>query len=222
MNKKTDTSSLKYNVQLSFGEEVGNVITHGVMALLLVISLPFVAIHAYISGGMVLATGTSIFILSLFFMFLSSALYHAMDFNSKHKYIFRILDHIFVYVAIAGTYTPVALYVIGGTTGYILLAIQWGCVLAGIFYKSLAQKSIKGLSLAIYLIMGWIAVLFLPTLLAKTSPLFLGLILFGGISYSIGAWFYTQKTRPYFHMIWHLFINLASILHFIAIVFFIQ
>lgn len=222
MNNKSQMLSLKENIKLSFKEEVGNVITHGVMAFLCIITLPFGAIHAYLTGGIPLAIGTSVFIISLLLMFLSSALYHAMDYDSQQKYIFRILDHSFIYVAIAGTYTPVALYVIGGTTGYVLLAIQWTCAIGGIIYKATTTKSIRGLSLALYLIMGWVAVLFLPQLLATTSPIFLGLILAGGISYSLGAWFYTQKKRPYFHVIWHLFINFAAILHFIAIVFFIQ
>jgi len=221
MIEKGKVADLKSNIKLSFKEEIGNVITHGVMALFFVSSLPIVAIHAYSKGGVLLATGESIFIMSLFLMFLTSALYHAMDFDSQHKYVFRILDHIFIYVAIAGTYTPVALYVIGGPTGYLILAIQWGCTLAGIIYKSTAKKSIHGLSLALYLIMGWIAVLFLPQLLNNTSPTFLAFIIAGGVSYSIGAWFYTQKKRPYFHMIWHLFINIAAICHFTAIVFFI-
>jgi len=220
MDNKGKATSLKYNIRLSFKEELGNVITHGVMALLFVATLPIVAVHAYLKGGTLLASGTSIFMIALFLMFLSSALYHAMDFNSKHKFVFRILDHVFIYVAIAGTYTPIALSLIGGVTGYIILAIQWGCAIAGIIYKAVVQRSIRGLSLALYLIMGWSAVFFLPQLLVSASPIFLSLIIAGGISYSIGAWFYAQKDRPYFHMIWHLFINLASIYHFIAIVFF--
>jgi len=220
MTEKENATSLKYNIKLDFKEEIGNVITHGVMAFLFIAALPIVAIYGYLQGGVLLATGQSIFIISLFLMFLSSALYHAMDFNSKHKYVFRILDHVFIYVAIAGTYTPIALYLLGGTTGLIILGIQWTCAIVGIIYKSSLRKSIHGLSLALYLVMGWSAVFFLPQLLTQTSPVFLSLIIAGGISYSIGAWFYAQKERPYFHMIWHLFINLASIYHFIAIVFF--
>jgi len=221
MAEKEKTTSLKYNIKLSFKEEIGNVLTHGIMALFFITALPIVSIHGYLTGGVMLATSQSVFMIALFLMFLSSALYHAMDFDSQHKYVFRILDHVFIYIAIAGTYTPVALYVIGGTTGYIILTIQWGCALAGIIYKATIRKSIQGLSLALYLIMGWVAIFFLPQLIDNTSPIFLALIIAGGISYSIGAWFYAQKNRPYFHMIWHLFINLASIYHFLAIVFFI-
>ncbi|MBV1708405.1 MAG: hemolysin III family protein [Erysipelothrix sp.] len=218
MSKK---NSIKNIIHLSVGEEIGNSVTHGVMSLLLLGFLPWTAVDTYIRGGWVLSIGTSIFILSLFLMFLTSALYHAMAYETKHKYVLRILDHIFIYFAIAGSYTPIALYIIRGWQGTLILIIQWGMVLTGILYKSIAQKSIPKLSVTIYLIMGWIAVLFLPVILRNSQPNFLIFIALGGLLYSIGAWFYTKKERPYYHFIWHLFINFAAISHFIAIIFLI-
>lgn len=213
--------SMKNNVRLSFKEEVGNSITHGVMSFLMLMGLPFASIYGYVKGGMTLGTGYGIFIISLFLMFLASTLYHAMAYDSKHKYVFRILDHSFIYVAIAGTYTPVCLYVIGGKLGYGILVVQWLMVLFGILYKAIAQKSIPKLSVTIYLIMGWAALIAMPDLIRNSNFWFVFLIALGGILYSIGAWFYMQKDRPYFHMIWHLFINFAALSHFIAIIFFI-
>lgn len=213
--------SMKNNVRLSFKEEVGNSITHGVMSFLMLMGLPFASIYGYVKGGMTLGTGYGIFIISLFLMFLASTLYHAMAYDSKHKYVFRILDHSFIYVAIAGTYTPVCLYVIGGKLGYGILIVQWLMVLFGILYKAIAQKSIPKLSVTIYLIMGWAALIAMPDLIRNSNFWFVFLIALGGILYSIGAWFYMQKDRPYFHMIWHLFINFAALSHFIAIIFFI-
>lgn len=213
--------TMKNLIQLSFGEELGNSITHGVMSLLLLFALPYVAVFSYLKGGALLALGTSVFIISIFLMFLTSCLYHAMAYDTPHKYVLRILDHIFIYFAIAGSYTPIALYAIGGWQGWLILVIQWSMVLFGILYKSIAQKSIPKLSVLIYLCMGWTALLFIPKLLASTSVLFLGLIVLGGVFYSVGAGFYMQKSRPYFHFIWHLFINLAALAHFIAIVFYL-
>ncbi len=213
--------TMKNLIQLSFGEELGNSITHGVMSLLLLFALPYVAVFSYLKGGALLALGTSVFIISIFLMFLTSCLYHAMAYDTPHKYVLRILDHIFIYFAIAGSYTPIALYAIGGWQGWLILVIQWSMVLFGILYKSIAQKSIPKLSVLIYLCMGWTALLFIPKLLASTSVLFLGLIVLGGVFYSVGAGFYMQKNRPYFHFIWHLFINLAALAHFIAIVFYL-
>lgn len=213
--------SMQNLIKLSFGEEVGNSITHGVMSLLLLFFLPYGAILSYEKGGVLLAAGTSIFIISIFLMFLTSCLYHAMAYDTPHKYVFRILDHIFIYFAIAGSYTPIALYAIGGWRGWVILIVQWSMVLFGILYKSIAQKSIPKLSVLIYLSMGWAALFFIPQLIQNTSLLFMGLIVLGGVLYSVGSWFYMQKTRPYFHLIWHIFINLAALTHFIAIVFYL-
>ncbi len=217
----TKKNSIKNIIHLSVGEEIGNSVTHGIMSLLLLGFLPWTAVDTYIRGGWVLSIGTSIFIISLFLMFLTSALYHAMAYETKHKYVFRILDHIFIYFAIAGSYTPIALYIIRGWQGTLILIIQWGMVLTGILYKSISQKSIPKLSVTIYLIMGWIAVLFFPVIIKNSTPIFLSFIALGGLLYSVGAWFYTKKERPYFHFIWHLFINFAAISHFIAIIYLI-
>lgn len=104
----------------------------------------------------------SIFVISIFLMFLASTLYHSMNPASKHKAVFHILDHIFIYVAIAGSYTPIALSVIGGWQGIFITILQWAMVLFGIFYKSLSRNSIPAISLTIYLVMGWTIVFFLP------------------------------------------------------------
>ena len=120
----------------SFGEEVGNAISHGVMSIATLIALPFAAVWAYVSsGGQVqTAVGVSIFCLSIFMMFLISTLYHSMSPDSKHKDVFHILDHIFIYVAIAGSYTPIALDIIGGWQGIVIFVVQWVAVLRPIIF----------------------------------------------------------------------------------------
>jgi hemolysin III len=211
----------KVDIQLSLKEEVGNSITHGVMAVFMLCFLPFGAVYSYLRGGWVLSIGTSIFYISLFTMFLMSTLYHAMAYNSKHKKVFQVLDHIAIYIAIAGSYTPIALYLLEGWLGWLVFGVQWTMVLIGILYKSIARQSIPKLSVLIYLTMGWIAVLFIPILIQKANSTFLLLIGLGGILYTIGAMFYMQKHRPNFHFIWHLFINAAALSHFVAITFYI-
>lgn len=212
-------SGMKDLLKLSFGEEIFNCVTHGVMAAIMLILIPTCAVYSYIVGGTLRAFGVSVFTISIFLMFLVSTLYHAMAFESPHKIVFRILDHIFIYVAIAGSYTPIALCLIQGIEGMIILIIQWGMVLAGILYKSLSKRSLPKVSLTIYLVMGWTAILFIPALLNRATPLFLGLIVGGGILYSIGAYFYSRKWK-FAHAIWHIFISLAAAMHFVAIVFY--
>lgn len=209
----------------TFGEEVANTISHGVMAIVMLLALPFAAIWSYthaVGNNIESAIGVSIFVISIFMMFLTSTLYHSMSPNSKHKDIFHILDHIMIYIAIAGSYTPVALTVIDGWQGVLIVIIQWAMVLFGIFYKSLSRRSIPAISLTIYLIMGWTIIFFLPLFLRNSSLPLLILIAAGGIFYTIGACFYAKKGFKYHHLVWHLMINLAACCHFAAIVFFLN
>lgn len=207
--------------KLTFSEELANVITHGVMCVITLFFIPFASVYAYIHANVIGAISIAIYMISIFLMFLISTLYHSMSYESKHKQIFRLLDHIFIYVAIAGSYTPVALLLIHGWLGILIIVIQWLIVLCGIFYKIFSRKSNSKIGLTLYLIMGWIALMFLPTLIEKGNPIFLLLIVLGGVFYSIGAYFYTKRTMKYHHMLWHIYINIASIMHAIAIVFFI-
>lgn len=212
---------MKYNRRLTFSEELANTITHGIMAAATLILLPIASIWAYANGGYLASTGIGIFIVSLFLMFLSSTLYHSMYHNSKHKEIFRKLDHIFIYVAIAGSYTPVALVIIRGWRGILIIVVQWLIVLVGILYKSFTTNFMPRFSLILYLVMGWIAILFFPTLIRKANNIFLIFVILGGFMYSVGAYFFAHDYKKYYHMIWHLFINVAATLHLIGIGFFL-
>lgn len=206
----------------TLGEEIANATTHGPLAALALFSLPYAAVRAYVKGGVLDAVGVSIFVISVFLMFLASTLYHVMAAGTRHKKIFKILDHIFIYVAIAGTYTPIALSIIGGWQGILISVVQWGMVLFGILYKSISKSSIPKISLTIYLVMGWTIVFFMPIFLAKAPTLLLVLITLGGILYSAGVYFYAKKGVRFYHMIWHFFVSLGALSHFIGIVFFLR
>lgn len=217
---------LRINNRIYFptlGEEVANTISHGVMSLLALFALPFAAVWAYLHDPQpVLAcVSVSIFVISLFLMFLASTLYHSMNPASKHKAVFHILDHIFIYVAIAGSYTPIALSIIGGWQGVLIAVLQWAMVLFGIFYKSLSRRSLPAVSLTIYLVMGWTILFFLPLFLRNASTQLLWLIAAGGLFYTLGAWFYARKGFRYHHLVWHLLINLGAACHFAGIVFYL-
>lgn len=205
------------------GEEVANAVSHGVMSVAALAALPFAAVWAYVhdASGITASVSVSVFVISLFLMFLVSTLYHSMNPQSKHKEVFHILDHIFIYVAIAGSYTPIALSVIGGWQGIFIAVLQWAMVLFGVFYKSLSRRSIPAVSLTIYLVMGWTIVFFLPLFVRRASVPLLVLIALGGLFYTLGAWFYARKGFRYHHMVWHLLINLAAAAHFAGIVFFL-
>jgi hemolysin III len=195
----------------SVGEEVASAITHGFMGLLALFALPYVAVRGYLEGGTLGAITKSIFVISLVFMFTVSCLYHSMALDSSHKRVFRLLDHVFIFVAIAGSYTPLALIKIGGALG-------WAVVIIGVLSKSLAVKAAPKVNLAFYLLMGWTAVVLLPSIIRRASTELLLFILAGGLFYTIGAVIYALKGFRYHHMVWHIFINLGALSHFIAIV----
>jgi len=205
----------------TFGEEIGNAVSHGAMALIVLGGISPVAIHAYNKGGTLDAVSTSIFMCSIFLMFMFSSLYHSMAADTRHKQVLQILDHIFIYVAIAGTYTPIALSVIGGWPGVAVAVLQWSMVLFGILYKSIAKRKIPKVSLTIYLVMGW-SILFVAPLFFRNANLGMQLLLLcGGIFYSAGAFFYAKKEKPFFHMIWHFCVNLGAVSHFLGILLFL-
>lgn len=205
---------------LSFGEEVGNSVSHGVAAFIMLLTLPYAAVYSYAHHGVLMSVSVSVFVISIFLMFISSTVYHTMQQASPHKYVMRIIDHSMIYVAITGTYTPVSLVLVGGWLGWSIMIILWGTTIWGILYKAIATKVNPKLSLMIYLIMGWVGVIYLPIIISQSKCLFFIFILLGGLAYTIGAWFYAQKNRPYFHMIWHIFILIASLFHFIGILYF--
>ena len=207
----------------TLGEEVANAVSHGVMSLVTLLALPFAAVWAYTHDpdGRLAAVSVSIFVISIFLMFLASTLYHSMNPSSRHKEVFHILDHIFIYVAIAGSYTPIALSVIGGWQGVLITVLQLAMELFGIFYQSLSRRSLPAVSLTIYLVMGWTIVLFLPLFIRNASVPLLLLIPAGGVRYPLWAWVYARKGFRYHHMVWHLLINLAVVCHFIGIVFYL-
>ena len=215
MQKKT----MKEMLKLSFGEEVGNSTSHGVMAVLYLLALPFVSVYTYLKGGAIYCAGASIYMITIFLMFLFSTIYHAMEFGSSQKYVLRKLDHCFIYLAIAGTYTPVLLVVIKGTLGIVLLVLEWLATLSGVLLTSISKYHHRILSMIIYVVMGWTAIIIAPLIYQKGLIFFL-LILVGGIFYTLGLIFYAKR-YPFAHFVWHIFIILASIAHFIAIVFFI-
>ncbi len=159
----------------------------------MLVLLPVTAIHSYQDYNLTAVIGMSIFVISLFLMFLSSSIYHSMPYASTHKYILRIIDHSMIYIAIAGSYTPVALSLVGGWLGYLIVGLQWGLTIL-VFSTKYLPKINEKFSLFLYLFMGWLVVFILPAILQKTGMAFGILMLAGGLSYTIGALFYAKKS----------------------------
>lgn len=215
------------NYQQTRQEEKLNVITHGLMAILVLAALPFAALRAYNANPLnatTAAVAVGIFCFCLILMFTASSVYHGLPAESRFKRIFNRFDHMAIYFAIAGSYTPLALIVIGGTAGISLLILEWSLVVIGIIYKSVAFKKSKltaAFSSILYLLMGWAVVLWLPQFLERASLACVLLIVGGGLLYSGGMAFYAKQSKN-MHVIWHFFVDGGAICHFLAIVFFIN
>ncbi len=153
-------------------------------------------------------------------LFTLSTLYHAFKKHENSTGIWRKLDHVAIYVMIAGTYTPVVYIYLDGAWRWSIIAIQWALVAAGILFKFYFIRAPRILSTILYLLMGWMAVLVIGQLFSVISMLSFWLLLGGGIAYTVGAVIYAfKKPNPVpglfgFHEIFHWFILLGAVLHF--------
>jgi len=219
--------TVKRRTQLTFGEELANAVTHGVPVVVILLLVPLTSIYVWERAGgragqaVYDVAGITVFNFSMIFMFLMSTLYHSMAHDSRQKAVLHILDHIGIFVAIAGSYTPIAISVLGGWQAVVVLSVQWALVLFGILIKSLAQRRAPKASLALYLIMGWTALFFFPSFYRHATPYLFWLVTAGGLLYTIGAIFYATRGFKFWHMVFHLFVLLGAAAQYAGICFFL-
>jgi len=155
---------------------------------------------------------------TLFFLYLSSTLYHST--RGRAKAIFRKFDHSAIYLLIAGTYTPFALVTLRGPWGWTLFGLAWGLAALGIAQEFVFGKGARRLSILIYVVMGWMGVAALGPLAKGLGTPGLAWLLAGGLLYTGGIAFYLLDERVrHFHGVWHLFVLGGSAAHFVAIAF---
>lgn len=145
-----------------------------------------------------------------------STLYHISK-DDKTKNILQVCDHISIYFLIAGTYSPLMVKYLETETAILFLSVMWSIVLLGTIFKIFFTKKFKFLSTVLYLALGWMIVFVIKPLL-ETIPfsVFLWIIL-GGLSYTIGVYFYVKDHKMYYHFIWHAFVLFGTIAHFISV-----
>lgn len=161
--------------------------------------------------------GYAIYGVCFIFMFLSSALYHAV-FNKKAKKVMRVFDHSAIFIFIAGSYTPIILETFSGFFRIFFLMLVWSIALGGMIFKFFTfgkYDRFKKISVLIYCLMGWIAVFMFKELIVTYPWQFMILLIAGGLLYTVGTLFYKMK-RPEFHIVWHFFVLFAAITHFIG------
>ena len=206
----------------TLGEELFNAITHGIGALLSVAGCVVLLVRCHQLGDSVAAVSSAIYGTTLIILYTMSTLYHALA-NEKAKAVFRVFDHVTIYLLIAGTYTPYTLACLGGALGWTLFGIVWAAAIVGIVFSSISLRRFQKLSMICYIAMGWVCVLAFTQIVNSLSPAAFGWLLAGGIIYTVGGIIYALKV-PLFdakhknfgsHEIFHLFVMAGSACHFI-------
>ena len=203
--------------------EPGSAITHFVGMMMAAFAATPLLIKAGTSGNNITFLAMLIFCISLVLLYGASATYHSVNVSDKVLKVFRKIDHMMIFVLIAGSYTPICLIVLGGKLGYTLLAVVWGIAIGGMLIKALWITCPKWFSSVIYISMGWVCVAVFGQLLSTLPAGAFLWLLAGGIIYTIGGVIYALKL-PIFnakhanfgsHEVFHLFVMGGSICHFI-------
>jgi hemolysin III len=197
-------------------EEFANSLTHGLGILFSIVALSLLVTFSVLHGTTLHLFSAGVFGASIMLLYTFSTLYHAIQ-SPAIKPLLRIFDHISIYFLIAGTYTPFLLIGVGGYYGWLYFWVVWALALCGIIFKIFYTHRFAKLSLILYLGMGWLALLIIKPLISHLGVTELTLVASGGISYTVGIIFYTDKQMPFAHTIWHVFVLSGTINHFIAI-----
>jgi len=199
-------------------EEQLNAWSHGFGAALGIVGL--VILLVFCDSNALKIFSVSVYGASIIILFTASTLYHAIKSESK-KHIFRIIDHISIYLLIAGTYTPVTLITLSDSRGWLLFWLVWGIAAFGVILKLFFTGRFEIFSTLLYLVMGWLVVLDFSVLAETMATNGLLLLYAGGLFYTVGIVFYAIHKIPYNHVIWHLFVLGGAICHFFMILFFV-
>jgi hemolysin III len=204
----------------SIAEEIWHSITHGVGLILSIAGLAVLVAFATLHGSVLSIVSSAVYGSTLIIMYGSSTLYHAIS-HENIKRLFQKFDHSAIYFLIAGTYTPVTLVAMGDSWGWSIFAIEWSIALIGISLKFLYPGRFETLSLVFYLFMGWLIIIAMDSLTTNVSNMGIWLLVLGGLSYTLGVFFYIKDHKPYYHAIWHLFVLAGSIFHYFMILLYV-
>ena len=200
-------------------EELVNSITHGVGAIGSIVALVVLilrACHCAPEDAVVSAvTGFSVFGSSMFILYTISSVYHAIC-NPELKARFKVLDHCAIYLLISGSYTAFALTLMPNWIGWTIFGVNWALALTGIFIFAVLKNHSRYISMTLYLLMGWMIIFAVKPLLEAAPAPVIRFLVYGGLSYTAGCYFYLKKNCTWSHPVWHLFVLAGSFFHFIA------
>ena len=194
-----------------------NAITHVVGSVLALAGGSVAIALAVRRGGASKIAAVAIYAAMLFFLYLSSTLYHSL--RGKPKQVFHVFDHCAIYLLIAGTYTPFTIVTLGGKWGWSLFAVVWTLAILGVLKDVLLHGRYRVISVILYALMGWLIIVASEPLSRAMPKQGILLLLAGGIVYTVGIAFFAMSKRvAHMHGVWHLFVIGGSVFHYFAVV----
>jgi len=201
-------------------EEIANGITHGLGALLAAAGFAVLVVAAVQRGTAVHVVSAFVFGLSLLNLYAASTLYHTIR-NPEAKRVLRRLDHAAIFLLIAGSYTPFTLVTLRGPWGWSIFGVVWGLAVIGLFFEGALRRRWVGLSLGLYILIGWVAAAAIKPLLESLPRGGVVLLFAGGLAYTSGTIFYLWRRIPFHHAWWHLAVLAGSVLHYFAVLLYV-
>jgi hemolysin III len=202
--------------EYTLSEEIANGVTHGVGAALAITGTIALIIRAATYGDPWRIVSYSVFGATMILLYTASTLYHSIPSHAA-KRVLKMMDHVSIYLLIAGTYTPFTLVPLRGPVGWTVFGIIWSMAVAGITLKAFTIGRFRRISTLIYVIMGWTVIGAVVPLIRTVPPHTLTWLLAGGVSYTVGTVFYLNKRLPFGHAVWHIFVLAGTAFHFGAI-----
>jgi hemolysin III len=199
------------------GEELANSLTHGVGLLLAIAGLCGLM---FASGGVRETVTCLIYGLTLILVYATSTLYHGTR-QPQAKQRLRTLDHVAIFLLIAGTYTPFVLIALRGVWGWSLFGTVWILAMFGALFELSRWRHARGVRVALYIAIGWVGLVALKPIVAALPAPGLWLLFGGGVSYTFGVLFYVWRNLRYHHAVWHLFVLGGSVLQYFAVLFYV-
>jgi len=197
-------------------QELANSLSHGFGILFGIVCIPVLIAFAAKGGSAAAVVGACVYGFSFLMVYTFSTLYHSFQ-QISIKAVLKKLDHISIYFLIAGTYTPFILIYLNNAVGISMLVALWGLTLMGTFFKAFHAGKYEKLSVAIYLLMGWILLAAGKTFFVSLPMPVISLVAAGGILYTLGVIFYMWKGFTYHHAVWHFFVLAAGVCHYAAV-----
>ena len=210
---------LKHN-QYSPREEIANSLTHGIGMIFAIIALCVLAVSASALGNARHIVSVSVYGASLILLYTASTLYHSIQ-DPRKKKLLQVLDHVAIYLLIAGTYTPLTLVNLKGPWGWSIFAVIWCLALIGTVIQFGQIKHRSVVSMALYVAMGWTILVAIKPLITTVATGGIILLVLGGLAYTSGILFYRWKKLKFHHAVWHLFVLAGSAFHFFAVLYYV-